>query len=155
MHVRDLMTAEPVTVSPADRIVEAQELMGICGFRHIPVIDPQGALVGMLSRVDITRVAYEGGGSDPRARAMQLAKLTVAEVMVKRVDTVSPDEVLGEVARTMRGTRRACLPVVENGKLVGILTEADFVRMVSALLPDNTVPAWMDILKKRLADARG
>ena len=155
MHVRDLMTAEPVTVSPADRIVEAQELMGICGFRHIPVVDREGGLVGILSRVDITRVAYEGGGSDPRARAMQMAKLTVAEVMVSRVESVGPEDALGEVARTMRSSRRACLPVVEDGKLVGILTEADFVRMVSALLPDNTVPAWMDILKKRLAAARG
>ena len=136
MQVRDLMTAEPVTVSPTDRIVEAQELMGICGFRHIPVVDREGGLVGILSRVDITRVAYEGGGSDPRARAMQLAKLTVAEVMVKRVDTVSPDEVLGEVARTMRGTRRACLPVVENGKLVGILTESDFVDYAVQSLSD-------------------
>ncbi len=128
MKVRDLMTADPVTLHPTDRLVDAEELMGLRGFRHMPVVDG-GALVGILSNLDVIRATLEAAGAgDHRARLLAKASIQVREVMSTRCDTVGPEQSAREAARMLRERHRSCLPVVEGDRLVGILTEADFVR---------------------------
>lgn len=131
MKVRELMTDQPVTLDPDDRLVDAEEQMGLRGFRHVPVVDSAGALVGMLSNLDVIRATLAEAGTDPRAQLMAKAKICVRDVMSTKLDTIDPDQQIAEAARRLRATRRSCFPVVQGTTLVGILTEADFVRFVA------------------------
>ncbi len=151
MRVRELMTPGPVTLAPDDRLTDAEELMGLRGFRHIPVIDESGLLVGIISHIDLVRAALEGDDGDHRAQLLRKARIRVVDLMATPVDTVGPDDEVGVIAKRLRARRRACFPVVEDGKLVGILTEADFVRLVSLLLDVDEDPAWLDSLRERMA----
>ena len=136
MKVRELMTADPVTLRPTDRIVDAEEQMGLRGFRHVPVVDDARRLVGMLSQVDVIRASL-ADGSDRIAVLRNKAAIKVEDVMSTRLDTVGPDADLADVARELRRKHRACLPVVDGDLLLGVVTEADFVRIAAlALAPD-------------------
>ena len=131
MKVRELMTDQPVTVDPDDRLVDADEQMGLRGFRHVPVVAKDGSLVGMLSNLDVLRATLTEAGNDPRAQLMAKAKICVRDVMATKLDTIGPGEDISAAASRLRSTHRSCFPVVEGGKLIGILTEADFVRLVA------------------------
>jgi len=144
------MTRNPVTLGPDDRLVDAEEQMGLRGFRHIPVVDADRNLVGIVSQVDLVRASQRGDDGDRHAQLVRKAKIRVSDLMIKRVDTVSPGDEVGEIARRLRAKRRACFPVVDGSKLVGILTEADFVRMVGMLLPSGEEPGWVGPLRAQL-----
>lgn len=131
MKVRELMTDQPVTLDPDDRLVDAEEQMGLRGFRHVPVITGDGAIVGMLSDQDIVRATLAEAGTDHRAQMFAKAKICVRDVMATKLDTIGPDADIADAAAQLRQKRRSCFPVVEQGKLVGILTEADFVRLIA------------------------
>ena len=150
MRVDELMTRNPVTQGPEDRLVDAEEQMGLRGFRLIPVVDGDRTLVGIISQVDLVRASLKGDDGDRTAQLVRKARIRVSDLMVKRVDTVAPGDEVGEIARRLRAKRRACFPVVEDGKLVGILTEADFVRMVGFLLPSGAEPEWLGGVRDKL-----
>lgn len=132
MNVRELMTDHPVTLDPEDRLIDAEEQMGLRGFRHVPVVERgTGRLLGILSNLDVIRAALGEAGADRKAQLMAKAKIRVADVMAKKVDVIGPDVSIVEAAAKMRSLRRSCLPVCDGGVLIGILTEADFVEMVA------------------------
>jgi CBS-domain-containing membrane protein len=125
-RVSDLMTPKPITVPPETPIVEAFEHMNERRIRHIPVVDAEGELLGVVSQRDL--VGHLGAGVHPTRE--QWDDATVADVMVDTVDTVTVDCCAAEVARHMLRTKRGSLPVVdEKRRVVGIVTEADFVRL--------------------------
>lgn len=124
--VADLMTPKPITVAPEAPVHEAFELMQERRIRHVPVVDAAGALQGIVSQRDLLSHAH--AGSHPGRDAWGDA--TIADVMNEQVDTVTADCCAAETARHMLRTKRGSLPVVdERGVLVGIVTEADFVRL--------------------------
>ncbi|MCP4035705.1 MAG: CBS domain-containing protein [bacterium] len=132
LRVRDLMTEEAVTFRRDDELILADQLMQLGRIRHIPVVADDGtSVIGILSQRDLFRGALarllDGGGT------AAAKTLSVGEVMVTEVMTVSPDETVAKAAETMLRDKIGCLPVVEAGAgLVGILTEADFVRYVGS-----------------------
>ena len=150
MRVREIMTPSPVTLSPKDRLVDADEQMGLRRFRHVPVIDPDGMLMGMLSQVDVIRASLVDG-TDRKAVLQRQASILVSDVMSTRLDTVGPEDDLGDVARIMCNKHRSCLPVVDDGKLVGVLTEADCVRLAATTLGADApwLPALAEAWWKR------
>ncbi len=124
-EVGDLMTPQPTTVPPDTPVGEAWRMMSERRFRHMPVVQNGGRLVGILTQRDLL-VAAEGSErqidvDDDRP---------ISELMNREVDTVRPECCAAEAARHMLRTKRSCLPVVdETGTLVGILTEADYMRL--------------------------
>ena len=118
LHVRDLMTATVVSVGPDEPIDSVQKLMERKRIRHVPVVDGAGHVLGVVSQRDvIQRALLEDTGA-------------VSEIMAWKTETIEADKPLSEAARLMLGQKYGCLPVVEHGRLTGILTEADFVKYV-------------------------
>jgi CBS domain-containing protein len=128
MKVSDLMTSEATTLQRNEMLSLAEQLMNLGRIRHLPVVDEDGELVGIVSQRDLfhsglLRALGHGKHSAARVRDM----LPVKEVMSTDVVTTTRDASLEEAARLMFDRKIGCLPVVEDGRLVGILTEGDFV----------------------------
>lgn len=129
MYVREWMTRSPVTVSPTTPISEARQLMERRRIRHLPVVDEAGRLVGIVTDRDI-RLNLPSPATSLSIWEVNylLARLTVGEVMTRNVLTASPDWPVEDAARAMLERRIGALPVLEEGRLVGIVTETDLLR---------------------------
>jgi CBS domain-containing membrane protein len=129
MKVRDLMSTEVATVRRNDRLLIADDLMRLGRIRHTPVLeDESDEVVGILSQRDLFRGALARAlGYGERAQHKVLGMLFVKDVMTTDPITTTPEAPLADAARLMLERRIGCLPVVSEGKLVGILTEGDFV----------------------------
>jgi CBS domain-containing membrane protein len=129
LRVRDLMTKEVRTVGRNDKVSDADALMDSARVRHLPVLDDAGALAGILSRRDVYRTALRRTfGYGEKALDQILGNLVVKDLMTSRVETAAPDDALEDAARRMLEKRISSLVVVEGARVVGMLTESDFVR---------------------------
>jgi len=125
-QVSELMTPKPVTVTPETPLADVFAMMEERRIRHLPVVDAEGELLGIVSQRDL--VGHAGAGLHPDAAAWGAA--TVVEVMNEAVDTVAVECCAAEAARHMLRTKRGSLPVVDRKRrVIGIVTEADFVRL--------------------------
>lgn len=132
LRVRDVMTRDPKTLGRNDQLSLADDLMQQERIRHLPVLDEDGELVGIVSQRDMFRGALARAlGYGETAQRRMLGMLVVKEVMSTQLVTVGPDVPIADAARTMVDRKIGCLPVVEGGKLVGILTESDFVEVLA------------------------
>jgi CBS domain-containing membrane protein len=132
LRVRDLMTAGVFAVNVNDHLVTVSDLMDERNIRHAPVVE-DGKLVGLISNRDLLRNTVRGqSGLPPEIeRAAQLT-VTAGEIMTRDVETAEPDQDIRDAARVMLEGKYGCLPVVEGSRLVGILTESDFVRFLAS-----------------------
>ena len=134
MSVRDLMSHEVTSVRRNDRLSLVDDVMRLGRIRHLPVVDDDDdtKIVGLVSLRDVFRGSLARAlGYGTRAQQKLLDMLVVKEVMTTELVTTTPDTPLAEAARLMTRHKLGCLPVVEEGKLVGILTEGDFVSLVA------------------------
>lgn len=132
LTVRDLMTGQVVAARRRDTLESLHELMQDRGFRHIPVVDDEGNLVGLVSHRDLLRHALIEQADVPRYVEREvLRQLTAEDVMTEAVETADPDTDIRMAAQTMFENKYGCLPVTEGQHLVGIITEADFVRFLA------------------------
>ena len=133
LKVRDLMTADPTTLKRNDKLTLADDIMRLGRVRHLPVTDDDGqTLVGIVTQRDLFRDALaQALGYGKHAQRNILDTLAVKDVMTTDVVTTGPQTSLVEAARLLTERKIGCLPVVENGRLVGILTEGDFVALIA------------------------
>jgi CBS domain-containing membrane protein len=133
LRVRDIMTKEVTTLKRNDKLTLADEIMQLGRIRHLAVLDDETKqLVGILSQRDLFRGALAHAlGYGKYAQHKVLDALFVKEVMSTNVRTTTPDTPLVEAAQVLLDEKIGCLPVVEGKRLVGIVTEADFVAMVA------------------------
>ncbi|HVP29509.1 MAG TPA: CBS domain-containing protein [Myxococcota bacterium] len=134
LRVADLMTRDVATVRPGDKLSVAEDVMRLGRIRHLPVVDEhdETKVVGMLSLRDLFRGSLANAlGYGVRAQQKLLDMLTVKEAMTSPVITATPDTPLRDAARLMLERKLGSLPVLEGGRLVGILTESDFVGLVA------------------------
>ncbi|HEX9813898.1 MAG TPA: CBS domain-containing protein [Myxococcota bacterium] len=133
-EVADLMTPDPVTVLPTTPVGEVLRTMAERRFRHMLVSDVENDLLGLVSQRDILTAAHSAGlqiGSEDNR--------PISELMHRTLDTVRPECCAAEAARYMLSSKHSCLPVVnDDGELVGILTEADFLRLATRGVPPCT-----------------
>jgi acetoin utilization protein AcuB len=136
MIVKDYMTRHPVMVEPATSIVEAQRIMAETNVRHLPVIESGKRLVGLITRERMRIPPTELASLNVWEITRFLSNLTVGDVMVKRKDviTINPDVTLEEAAQMMVDNKIGCLPVLEEGIVVGIITEVDMMVQLVDLL---------------------
>jgi acetoin utilization protein AcuB len=128
MRVRELMTGAPVTVSPATSMLDARHLMRSKHFRHLLVTE-NGQLVGIVTDRDV-RLNLPSQATSLSVWEINhlLTKLTVDEVMTRAVITVGPDRDAADAARLMIEHKIGALPVLDEGLLIGIVTETDMLR---------------------------
>ncbi len=131
LRVADLMTRGVRTLSPVGNLAEASDLMSTHRIRHVPVVDTECRIVGLVSQRDLLRGAL-GGGSDLPASIQRtyLRSIPLDEVVTRNVETVTPDTLIRDAAQRMLDLKIGSLLVTEGLQLVGILTENDFVRWV-------------------------
>ena len=120
-NIRDLMQTRVVTVAPWDPLDRARELMALHGIRHLPVV-AHGSVVGVVSQRDVWASRRDEEG-DEEARGTD--EVTVERIMNRPVATLDPDAVIGRAHVLLRRRSVGCIPVVENGELVGIVTRSD------------------------------
>ena len=128
MRVRDLMTGGPIVVEPGTPVVEARQLMLKERIRHLLVVD-DGRLVGVVTDRDI-RLSLPSQATTLSVWELNylLARLTVGEIMSKTVIAIGPDRPATDAARLMLDHKIGGLPVVQDGAVIGIVTETDIVR---------------------------
>jgi acetoin utilization protein AcuB len=133
MRVRDLMSRMPITGSPESSVLEARALMAKERIRHLLVTDSNGELLGIVTDRDI-RLALPSPATTLSIWEMNglLAKLSVGDVMTKTLITVGPDRDAREAAWLMVEHKIGALPVLKDGRPVGIVTETDFLRAFAA-----------------------
>lgn len=138
--VRDWMTPNPITVNSRTSLPDAHQLMMTHRIRRLPVVD-DGVLVGIVTRGDIR------GAQPSEATSLSiyeihylLSRLTVGQIMSRPVITVTPDMTVQAAAALMLQHKIAGLPVVEDGRVVGIITESDIFRMVAQAWVEEKEP---------------
>jgi len=135
MFVRDVMTTNVVTVSSSTSIYDARNIMKAHKFRRLPVVD-KGKLVGLVTDHSLDQV------SPSKATSLSiwelnylLAKTTLKDVMIKNIISVTPDMTVEEAVVIAQTNKVGCLLVVEDSKIVGILTTNDFFyRIINPIL---------------------
>ena len=132
LRVRDVMSREVHTVKRNDELAIADALMKQERVRHLPVLDEDGEVCAVVSQRDLFRGALlRALGYGSRAEELMLKQVAVKEAMSTEIQTTAPDTPVADAARVMIERKIGCLPVIENGRLVGIVTETDFVRLVA------------------------
>lgn len=127
-----IMATELITVHPSASLYRARELMNEHRIRHLPVVDGEDRLVGLLTQSDV--LAASDSLLKDRDSQLDVAHFPVEDAMVTEVDTVPPRASLREAALYLERHKIGCLPVVDDGKLVGIVTDTDFVGVAINLL---------------------
>lgn len=125
--VRDLMTTTVIALQSSDTIDEAIGLFRERRFRHLPVVESDGTLVGILSDRDVLR----GTANPDRTDAPSIRPAHIADLMSVRVLTATADTAIREVARVMVSERLGALPVIDDEhKVIGIVTSSDLLRCI-------------------------
>jgi CBS domain-containing protein len=131
-YVRDVMTHEVTTLERNESLRTADDVMRLGRIRHLPVVDADGALAGIVSQRDLFHsglVRALGYGSHAREQALDA--LVLKEAMKTEVITTTPDTLLTEAAKVMLERKIGCLIVLDANKIAGILTESDFVGLAA------------------------
>ena len=132
--VREIMMGSPVTLKPEDTLDLANDIISLGRIRHIPVVK-DGKLVGLLSERDLMgAAATEIFGLKQKRKSALLKTVLIKDVMKKRVISVKPDTPIKDAAHMMADKKIGCVPVIENGALVGLLTTTDILRYVERFI---------------------
>jgi len=136
MRVEDLMTRSLVTVGHEATVADAWRLMRTQQVRHLPVLDAERRLIGIVTDHDLRQVILDRAAQEEAGQLRaSLARLRVDEVMTWAVVTVRPDADLRDAARIMRERKLGALAVAEGGRVVGMLTATDIIQAVAAMDP--------------------
>lgn len=130
--VRDLMTSDVITLDRNEKLVVADDVMRLGRIRHLPIVDAEGALAGIVSQRDLFHsglIKALGYGTHAQKSALDL--LVVKEAMKTDVVTTTPDTPLPAAAKLMFERKIGCLVVLDGNKIAGILTEGDFVKLAA------------------------
>jgi CBS domain-containing protein len=125
-RVRDVMTTRPVTIGPGASLAEAERLLEERDFNALPVVDAQGQVVGILTKLDVLKAFALRPEAivPPYERVMGSS---VREHMTREVVSVEPDTPLTRVLERMGETRYTSLPVIDAGRLVGVIAREDIL----------------------------
>ncbi|MCP3957126.1 MAG: CBS domain-containing protein [bacterium] len=132
LRVSDLMTRDVVAARPDDSLATLRDLMFERDVRHMPVIEGEADLVGLVSQRDLLRSSLiEQPDMPDFIEDALLERLRVRELMTTGVVSIEPERDIREAAQIMFENKYGCLPVTLGTRLVGILTESDFVRLMA------------------------
>ena len=136
MEVGDLMTTDVVTLTEDETLAHAQRWMARGRIRHLPVVRGD-RLAGLITHRDLLAASFSIFAEvEPNEQRRIFSTVRVVEAMHRDVVSVSPDLGVSQAARILLENKYGCLPVVDDeNRLLGIVTEADFLRLTVHLLP--------------------
>lgn len=127
MKVKEVMVKEVATLDVNDELSLANDIMRLGRIRHLPVVEGT-RLAGIISERDLFRSSLaQALGYGGQASRDLMKTLRIKDIMVHEVTTISPETKLCDAVRTMMDKKIGCLPVVENDRLVGLITETDIM----------------------------
>jgi len=145
MKVKDLMRTNVVTLHSSDALDIAADIMNMGRIRHLPVVDADNRVVGIVTQRDLYRASISSVLGFAQAKEHEwLGQVTVRDVMTKEVTAIGPEAGVVEAVDKLVTAKFGCLPVVdEQGTLVGLLTETDCLRCFRDLLKMGTFKDWL------------
>jgi CBS domain-containing protein len=131
--VSHIMSTQMLTVHTAQKVSEVYKLLTENGIHHVPVVNGE-ELVGLISSTDMMKLSLDAYGTPDAANAEYFdSQFSIADVMTKELDTVTPDDPIRSAAEKLSTGTHHSLPVVDgDGKLAGILTTTDLVNYLLA-----------------------
>ena len=148
MLVKDQMTPNPVCGHPEMPVTEAQALMQEHNFRHLPILDAENRLVGLVTQRSLMHAIPDDLDQfGPFVVNYVLAKLQAHNIMVRDVITIGPNTTIEEAARIMADNKIGCLPVMQEDELVGIISDSDLFRIMMELLGARRAGVRMTVLQ--------
>ncbi len=136
MKTKALMIPDPITIGGNASIEDAIETMKINSIRHLPVVSSDRSLVGFVTLADLKQ------GLIPS----MLGDITLADLMIRNPITVCPDDDVEIAAQKIYKHKIGGMPVIENNKLVGIITESDILRAFIDMMGILTASCRMDVV---------
>jgi acetoin utilization protein AcuB len=134
MLVKDWMTTDPITVTPDTSVMKASQIMKENNVRRLPVVKEDGSVVGIVTDRDLKEASPSKATTlDVHELYYLLSELKVKDIMSRRVITIAPDATVEKAAVIMLEHKVTGLPVVENGKLVGVLSQGDVFRVLTSI----------------------
>jgi CBS domain-containing membrane protein len=135
MTVKELMSRELYTLKPTDTVYQARQLMVNKQIRHIPVVDEQEQLIGLLSQRDVLAASISTLAElETQEREELESGILINQIMTHNVVIAEEDTNLLNATQFMLSQKQGCLPVLRGEQLVGILTETDFVKLAHHLM---------------------
>lgn len=132
LPVSKIMHKNPKTIRTSDGVALANEIMFESNIRHLPVVNANHELEGILSDRDLLSIAMESQSWESIDNVIDFWRSkTVVSVMTKSPESISPDTSLARAAQIMLEKKISCLPVVEGKLLVGLITDTDFLKLFS------------------------
>ena len=133
MQVREIMATDIEVVDRNDSLRTVEERMTTKQLRHLPVLE-QGEIVGLVTQRDLFKAAMSSAmGYGAKAQQAYLQSVRVKEIMVYPVVTVSPDTSVAAAIDLIIAKGIGCLPVVDDNRLIGMVTKTDLLRCLRAL----------------------
>lgn len=134
MQVREFMTTDVTTVQETDSLLDATMIFVRSTLRHLPVLREK-KLVGVVTERDVKQYSPSIlSGISPDEYNQLMETTPISRVMTRDPATVNPDQSMSEAVKILTTRRIGCVPVVENGELMGILTTTDMLRLLARML---------------------
>lgn len=129
LPVSSIMTTNLITLDVKESLDKAEHLFKKYKIRHIPVIENE-KIIGLISLNDILRISFADGAyrEEENISSSIYEMFTIRQLMIGNLETVSPDATIKEVAELLVKREFHSLPVVENGKLKGMVTTTDLIK---------------------------
>jgi CBS domain-containing membrane protein len=135
LQVKDIMTSEVFVLNSSQTLELARSLMRIKHVRHVPIVDQDNNFAGLLTHRDLlAQTISHLAEIDAEEQEYLDRHIHIMNIMKTDVLSVDPDMDVCTAIKTLLEHKYGCLPVVEDGKLVGIVTEADFLTLTLSLL---------------------
>lgn len=134
MLVKDWMTTDPITVTPDTSVMKASQIMKENNVRRLPVIKEDGSVQGIVTDRDLKEASPSKATTlDVHELYYLLSELKVKDIMSRRVIIIAPEATVEKAAVIMLEHKVTGLPVVDNGKLVGVLSQGDVFRVLTSI----------------------
>ena len=135
LKVKDIMTAEVFVLHATQTLELVRSLMRIKHVRHVPIVEPDNTFVGLMTHRDLLAqtISHLAEVDDEEQEYLD-RHIHIVNIMKKDVTTADPEMDICEAIKLLLEQKYGCLPVVSDGKLVGIVTEADFLQLTLELL---------------------
>ena len=135
LKIKDIMTSEVFVLHAAQTLELVRSLMRIKHVRHVPIVEPDNTFVGLMTHRDLLAqtISYLAEVDDEEQEYLD-RHIHIMNIMKTDVTTVDPEMDVCNAITMLLDHKYGCLPVVTDGKLVGIVTEADFMKLTLDLL---------------------
>ena len=133
--IEEFMTSDPYTLRESDTLQDARAIMTEKHIRHIPVTDGENHLLGLVTQRDVlAATGPQTIAGDEAVLQAECSGIRLSEIMIRHVSVIHPSESLRQAAIYLQAHKFGCLPVVAENRLIGIITDSDFIAIAINLL---------------------